>query len=50
MKGAKAVLPPRTINIPTNNKIMIAGNNHHFFLLFRNPQRSFKKSITILIY
>ena len=44
MKGA-AVLPPKTINIPIINNMMIIGASQYFFRAFINSHKSFKNSI-----
>lgn len=48
MNGATAV-PLNTANMLIKNKIMIIGNNHHFFLSRKNSQKSFKNSIFVLL-
>ena len=45
MKGAKALLPPKTINKPNSNKTIITGANQNFFRSFKKNQMSFMKSI-----
>lgn len=45
MNGASAEPPAKTINAPNISMIRIKGNNQNFFLFFRNPHKSFKKSI-----
>jgi hypothetical protein len=49
MKGAIAVPPEKAISPPNNMQIRMIGNNQNFFRSFRNPHKSIKNSITILI-
>jgi hypothetical protein len=46
MNGARAELPPNTINKPRMINTTISGVSHHFFLVFKKFQRSLKKSIS----
>lgn len=34
-----------TMSTPNNNKIMMRGSSQNFFLTFKNPHKSFRKSI-----
>lgn len=45
MKGAKAELPPKTINAPKISKTRMSGINHNFLRSTKNLNISFKKSI-----
>ena len=38
----------RTINTPKSSSVIMMGNNQNFFLAFKKPQISFKKSILFL--
>jgi len=45
MKGATAEPLVKTIKPPNKIKVNIIGNNQYFFRSFKNPHKSFKKSI-----
>jgi hypothetical protein len=45
MNGAIADPPPNTNRMPNNSSMIMMGASHHFFLTFKNPQMSFKKSM-----
>jgi len=45
MKGAIAEPPVNTTNAPKTSIKRMIGSSQNFFLVFKNPQRSFRKSI-----
>jgi hypothetical protein len=45
MKGATADPLVKTISEPINRRTMIMGMSQNFFLTFKNPHKSLKKSI-----
>ena len=50
MNGATAEPPPMTISTPISNRTMITGASHHFLRSFMKENKSFKKSITCLLF
>jgi hypothetical protein len=47
MKGAIALPVERTIKTPKRSSVKITGTSQYFFLTFKKPQRSLKKSISL---
>jgi hypothetical protein len=37
----------KTINMPNRSNVNISGSNQNFFLTFRKPHKSFKKSMNL---
>ena len=50
MKGAAAVPPPMTINMPNSSKTKIIGNSQYFFRYLTNSHISLKNSILDLLF
>jgi hypothetical protein len=50
MKGATADPPVMTINMPNKINININGSSQNFFLSFKNPHKSLKKSIDFSLF
>ena len=48
MKGAIAEPPVNTINAPKSSMNMMIGRSQNFFRTFKKPQRSFRKSISLI--
>jgi hypothetical protein len=46
MNGAIAVPLVNTTNTPNSSIKRMIGNNQNFFLVLKNPHRSFRKSIS----
>ena len=40
----------KTIKTPNKRRITIKGSNQNFFLSFKNPHKSFRNSICLLIF
>jgi len=49
MKGAIAEPLVKTIKTPNIKRMMIKGSSQNFFLTFRKPHKSFKKSIWFIL-
>jgi len=48
IKGATALPLVKTTRTPIKRRITIAGISQNFFLSFKNPSKSFKKSIVLI--
>jgi len=44
MRGAIADPPAKTINAPNKSNVNISGSSQNFFLTFKKPHKSLKKS------